>query len=83
MGRVESTSLWAGLFQADLVQLEQLIPLGFDNSSLLDSGPNVLRLLQGLINIGLAGSIFLGCNEHRSSFDFYRNVLQIAMWGGF
>ena len=44
----------------------------------LNSGPNVLRLSRGVINIGSAGSIFLRCVKHRSSFNFFRNVLQIA-----
>ena len=48
-----------------------------------DQEPNVLRLSRGVINIGSAGSISLRCVKHRSSFHFFRNVLQIAKWGGF
>ena len=45
------------------------------------NGPNVLRLSRGIINIGSAGSIFLGCVKHRSSFHIFPNVLQIAKLG--
>ena len=50
MGRVESASLWAGLFQADLVQPEQLTPLGFDKPhSSLALAPMFIQILRGRI----------------------------------